>query len=254
MSIVRSAVQLSGARFGALYRFDEDLLHLVAHHDLTPEGLEVLQRAYPMRPTRAQVSGRAILDRAVAEIPDVRQDAEYLHEMAVRADWRSLLGVPMLRPDGVPIGVIVIQRSEPGEFAASHVELLKTFAAQAVIDIQNVRLFTELEVRNSELRVALEQQTATSELLKVIGRSSFDLGPVFETMAENAVRLCEAERAFVYRFDGRLLHVVATHNVPADLKAFVERNPNPPGRHGGSGRAALERRTIHIHDVRLDPD
>jgi GAF domain-containing protein/CheY-like chemotaxis protein/anti-sigma regulatory factor (Ser/Thr protein kinase) len=254
-TIVRSAVQLSSARFGLLYRFDGTLLHLVAHHGLTPEVLESLQRAYPMRPTRAHISGRAVLGRAVAEIPDVREDAEYEPLNIVgRAGWRSLLSVPMLRADGAPIGVIVIQRSEPGRFADNHVELLKTFADQAVIAIQNVRLFTELEARNSELRVALEQQTATSELLKVIGRSTFDLQPVFETLAENAVRLCGAEHAMIFRFDGQLLRVAAGHNYPPERRAFLERNPIAPGRLAAAGRAALERRTIHIHDTQADPE
>jgi GAF domain-containing protein/CheY-like chemotaxis protein len=252
-TIVRNAVQLCGARFGVVHRFDGEQLHVVAH-DVTADVLEVLQRAYPMRPSRSQVSGRAILTRAVAEIPDVREDPEYRHDMAASGGWRSLLAVPMLRGDGSPIGTIVVQRSDPGAFAAGHVEMLKTFADQAVIAIENVRLFKELEARNDELRVALEQQTATSELLKVIGRSTFDLQPVFETLAENAVRLCEAERAFVYRFDGQYLRVVATHNVSPELRAFVEQNPNPPGRQGGSARAALERRTVHIHDAQEDPD
>jgi GAF domain-containing protein/DNA-binding response OmpR family regulator/anti-sigma regulatory factor (Ser/Thr protein kinase) len=253
-TIVRSAVQLSGAGRGALYRFDGELIHLVAHHNQSPDALAALQRAYPMRPSRAQASGRAIVSRSVAEIQDVRKDEEYQQDMAVQADLGSLLAVPMLRADGVPTGVIVIQRSEPGPFVLGHVELLKTFADQAVIAIENVRLFKELESRNGELRVALEQQTATSELLKVIGRSTFDLEPVFETLAENAVRLCEAERAFIFRFDGRVLQAVASNNASPELRAFLEQNPIVPGRYSGAARAALERRTIHIHDAQADPE
>jgi GAF domain-containing protein/CheY-like chemotaxis protein len=253
-TIVRSAVQLSGAGRGALYRFDGELLHLVAHHNQSPEALAALQRAYPMRPSRAQASGRAILARGVTEIPDVPNDPEYQQDMVATVDLGSLLAVPMLRADGAPIGVIVIQRSQRGAFAAGHVELLKTFADQAVIAIQNVRLFTELDARNTELRVALEQQTATSELLKVIGQSTFELQPVFETLAENAVRLCEADRALVFRVDGDRLRIVATYNTPPEFRAFIEQNPITPGRGSGVGRAAAERRTIHIHDVRADPE
>jgi two-component system NtrC family sensor kinase len=252
-TIVRNAVQLCGARFGVLYRFDGEQLHLAAH-DVTPEVLEILRRAYPMRPSRSQVSGRAILSRAVAEIRDVLEDPDYQHDMAAAGKWRSMLAAPMLRADGNPIGTIVVQRSEPGPFAANLIEMIKTFADQAVIAVENVRLFTELQTRNSELRIALEQQTATSELLKVVGRSTFDLQPVFETLAENAVRLCEAEQAFVFRFDGQFLRVVATHNASLELRAFFERNPIAPGRGSVAGRTALEQRTIHIEDIRTDPE
>jgi signal transduction histidine kinase/CheY-like chemotaxis protein len=148
----------------------------------------------------------------------------------------------------------MIRRTEVRPFSAGQVALLTTFADQAVIAIENVRLFTELESRNSELRVALEQQTATSELLKVIGRSTFDLHPVFEALVENAVRLCEAELGSVHRFDGHVLRVVATLNASPELRAFAEQNPIAPDHHSVVGRAALERRSIHVHDVRADPE
>jgi hypothetical protein len=166
--------------------------------------------------------------------------------------FRTILGVPLLR-SGEAIGAITVRRADRRPFADRQVELLETFADQAVIAIENVRLFTELQSRNRELRIALEQQTATSELLKVIGRATFDLQPVFETLAENAVRLCKAEHAFIFRFDGQFLRSVATHNIPPTLRAFVEANPVRPGSESGAGRAAMERRTIHIEAFRSSP-
>src|SRR5262249_47506573 len=149
---------------------------------------------------------------------------------------------PMLR-EGMPIGAIAVTRAQPGAFSAKHIALLKTFADQAVIAIENVRLFTELGARNAELRVALEQQTATSELLKVIGRSTFDLQPVFQTLAENGVRLCAASQALVMRYDGQVLRPVVMYNLTADNREFLEQNPIPLTRNAATGRAALERRT-----------
>jgi signal transduction histidine kinase len=164
-----------------------------------------------------------------------------------------MLVVPLLR-EGEAVGVISLARDGVGPFSAQQIEVLQTFADQAVIAIENVRLFTELQSSNSELRVALEQQTATSELLKVIGRSTFDLQPVFETLAENAVKLCEGHQAGIFRFDGQALRVVAIRNASPALKAFLERNPIVPGRGSVAGHAALERRTVHVHDVRTDPE
>ncbi len=251
-TIVRSAVQLSGARTGALYQFDGDLLHLVAHHNQPPAALAALQQAYPMRPTRAQVSGRAIFSAAVEEIPDLRVDPEYQQDIAAVTGWQSLLGVPMLRGDGAPIGVIVIQRVEPGRFATGHVELLKTFADQAVIAVENVRLFTELGIRNRDLSSALDRQTATAEILRAISQAQADVQPVFEAIAESAMRLFEAWAASVFRFDGEFLRrAVSRGGRPGSPEVVMERDraPRRPVNTDPAGRTALTGAVQHVVDA-----
>ncbi len=252
-TIVRSAVRLCDGLYSFVIRFDGELMHIGANHNYTPEVLQTVQQMYPMRPSRQQVSGRVILTRAVVHIEDVRDDLEYPQHVAQAGGWRAMLGVPMLR-EGTPIGMIGVVRGQPGPFSETQIELLKTFADQAVIAVENVRLFKELEARNRDLTEALEQQTATSEVLKVISRSAFDLQPVFETVVENAVRLCEADRALIFRFDGEFLRLTASYNASPELREFIERNPITPGPQSSSGRAALERRTVHIPDVQTDPE
>ena len=139
-------------------------------------------------------------------------------------------------------------------FTDQQIELVTTFADQAVIAIENVRLFEDLRQRTHELTELLEQQTATSKVLEVISRSAFDLQAVFETVAESSVRLCGADRAFIFRFDGELLRMAVAYNASREFKEFVEQNPIRPDRHSGAGRAVLERRTIHIPDVSADPE
>ena len=147
--------------------------------------------------------------------------------------------------DNEVVGVLGIYRQEVCPFTDKQIELVKSFAAQAVIAIENTRLL-------NELRESLEQQTATANLLEVISRSAFDLRPVFETIAESAVRLCGARLAFIYRFDGKVLRMVADYATPAEFRQWMADHPIRPGRDSATGRAALERRTIHIHDVRAD--
>ncbi len=253
-TIAERAVKLCDAEIGVVSVIKGEYLQLVAMHGLAAERAAATRRAFPMSLDAESTSARAVRSRAVAHFADAIADPHYQYKDTAQAGrWRATLAVPMIRGVQV-IGAIFVARATPGVFRDSQIELLKTFADQAVIAVENVRLFTELEARNSELRVALEQQTATSELLKVIGRSTFDLQPVFTTLAENAVRLCQAERALIFRFDGQVLRAMATHNVSPELKAFIEGNPIPPGRGSTTARAALEQRTNHVHDIQTDPD
>ena len=163
--------------------------------------------------------------------------------------------------EGRLVGTINVHRREVRAFTEKQIALLQTFADQAVIAIENVRLFKELEEKNRALTEAhaqvtetLEQQAATSEVLKVISRSAFDLEPVLETLIENAVRLCGASRGSVYRFDGNILRHATSCNVSQDTADFFDRNPIAPGRYSLAARVALERRTQHIPDILADSD
>jgi GAF domain-containing protein len=163
------------------------------------------------------------------------------------------VAVPLLH-EGDPIGTIAVARAIAGSFPKRQIALLQAFAEQAVIAIRNVRLFDEVQARSRELSESLEQQTATSKVLEVISRSAFDLQAVFETVAESSVRLCGADRAFIFRFDGEFLRAVASYNAGPENREFVNRNPIAPGRQSVSARAALERRTVQVPDVQADPE
>jgi len=251
-AIMASAVRLCDGLFGAVFRYDGDLIHLVAHHNFTPEVLQLVSHVYPMRPSRVQATGRAILTGALIHLHDALADPDYLQDIAIRGGWRSMLAVPMSR-EGAPVGVIWVARAFPGPFPDTQIALLRTFADQAVIAIENVRLFQELRARNRELTEALEQQTATGEILQVISRSAFDLELVLETLIENAGRLCGADCGHIYGLDGDVLRVAVTYGALPERKDYAQLSPIPLGPGSASGQAASERRTIHIHDVLADP-
>jgi two-component system, NtrC family, sensor kinase len=211
----------------------------------------MLSNLSPAPPSRASITGRAILERTVIHVPDVELDAEYGHEVSRAVGFRSALGVPILR-DGIPLGVIGVSRAEPGPFSDNQIALLRTFADQALIAIENVRLFTELEARNAALTQSLEQQTATGEILRVISSSPTELQPVFATILANACRLCSASLAVLWRFDGEFLVGAAHHNAsPRFAEAILQ--PVRPSREGPARLAALERRVVHIADITVEP-
>ena len=234
-TVIANAVKLSGATKGHIRRLENDFLHVVAHCNETPEQIEHL-RANPIPLTRAV----SILENRVVHRDDL-QERNRMLGIDPFLGARTQLGVPLQR-EGIAIGNIMIWRDVVEPFTDRQIDLVKTFADQAVIAIENVRLFNELQQRNRDLTEALEQQTATSEILGVIASSPTDLTPVLETVARNAARLCEAKSAQVYRTDGDLLRLAANYG---ELHAGETR---PIGRGTVSGRAVVERKTIHTDE------
>jgi GAF domain-containing protein len=254
-AIAQSAARLCEAQFCFVYRFDGQVLHFMAHHGVTNEGAEVVRRAFPAPPSRESAAARAVLDRCVTQIPDVRVDSDFaLRPAAMLAGYRSAVAVPMMR-DGLPIGAIAVGRAQTGLCPDRQVDLLQTFAAQAVIAIENVRLFTELQGKNralteahAQVTEALEQQTATSEILRVISGSPTDVRPVFDAVVRNAGRLCEAANASLHLAEGDVMRKVAEFgHVSTRLKIGETR---PITQTTVSGRAMIEGRTIAIADLR----
>ncbi|MGB8636732.1 MAG: GAF domain-containing protein, partial [Pseudolabrys sp.] len=251
--IADSAARLCEAQFCFVYRFDGENLHFVAHRSLTPEVLEINRRAYPAPPNRSSVASRAILERRIVQIPDVSADPEYgLAEMAAIAGYRSAVAVPILRDD-IPVGCIAVTRAQVGLLPDRQVDLLKTFADQAVIAIENTRLFEAEQHRTAELSESLEQQTATSEVLKVISSSPGQLEPVFEAMLENAVRICGASFGVLFRWDNDAWHAAAMYGVPPAFAEFWRRGPQRPGPRTALGRVAVTKQAVHITDVTAEP-
>jgi len=249
-AIARSGARLCDSAFGAVFRFDGSLISIAAHHNWTPEILQAHEQVFPMPPHSQSLVGRAILERNVVHVHDIATGLgpEYPYTAIQRAlGARTNVFVPMLR-DGQPVGVIVIYRQQVQPFSESQIALLQTFADQAVIAIENVRLFKELEARNRDL-------TATSEVLQVISRSPTDVQPVFDTIARNARRLCNADSGGVLRLDGGLLHLQALDNATSEgAEAMRRAYPNPVSSGTGSGRAILTGRAVHIPDVLEDPE
>ena len=252
-TLTESAGRLCEADMAGITRQDASGFRHVTNYGYPPDWVD-FNSTIRMQPGRGSVVGRALLEGKAVQVADVLADPEYTYlEAQKKAGYRTLLGVPLLR-EGKPIGVVTLGRRNVAPFSDKQIDLVSTFADQAVIAIENVRLFEEVQARTAELQQSLEYQTATSDVLSVISRSPSQIQPVLDTIVETAAQLCDAQRAFIYRYDGALLRHQASHNASPELKDFVTRNPISPGRHSGVARAAVERRTIHISDVRSDPE
>jgi GAF domain-containing protein/nitrogen-specific signal transduction histidine kinase len=251
-AIASNATILSGAEAGGVFRFDGSLIHFVAQHGYAADVLEAIQRDFPIPPGRHSTTARAILTREVAHIPDAAADPEYALRAILQTGVHTMLSVPILQ-DGDPVGAITVTRPEVAPFSPAQIDLLKTFADQAVIAIENVRLFNELNARTRELEESLEYQTATSNVLQVISRSTFDLQPVLDTLVETAARLCAAERGYIATRNEEGFRPVATFAQSPETDALLRSLSFKPGRGTVTGEALLERRAVHAADIAADP-
>ena len=254
-AIAQAAMRLCEGDFSSVARYDGELMHLAAHAHVTSEALEAIRRIYPMPPNRATVVGRAVLQRAVVHLPDVQADAEYPQPLAAAFRGRSALAVPMLR-EGHPIGSIGVGRFEARRFTDAQIALLQTFADQAVIAIENARLFKELEVRNRDLTEALEQQTATSEILRVISQSQTDAQAVFDAIARSAVALTSGDVGGVLRTDGQQFYLAALHGSDRATLESIQRlfgSISVVDSESLGGRVILSRTILHVPDMEALP-
>jgi signal transduction histidine kinase len=249
--IAASAARLCDANDAAtIHQVDGGAFRLVAHRGPIPAGTLPL--------VRGMVTGRAVMERRTVHVADLQAETDEFPEGSDRArsiGFRTILAVPLIR-EGEAIGVIAIRRREVRLFSDRQIALLQTFASQAVIAIENARLFEEVQARTHDLQESLEHQTATADVLAVISKFPNQLQPVFEAIAQTSRRLCRADRSAIVRLDGGVFRVVARAGSgnPTSLKAAIDASTIPISRASVMGRAVLECRAIHIEDIRADPE
>ena len=240
--MLANAVQICGAKFGVMSLREGDAFRVIATHGAPPAFVEQRRREPLIRPTPGHNLERMVRTKEVVHVPDILADPKSAPMLAKFGGAKALVNVP-LRKDGDLIGSIVIFRQETGPFGGKQIELVKNFAAQAVIAIENTRLL-------NELRESLERQTATSEVLRVISRSPGEVAPVFQAMLDNATRICEANFGGLYVRDGDEFRLAAIHNMPpalADARRRVRPEMQTP-----MGRAIRNKQVVHVADLAAD--
>jgi len=246
-TVTEHATRLSGATQGILYRRDGDVLRFAAGFGPSQELME-FNRANPIAVgNRGTLSGRVALDKRTIHLADVLEDAEYTYREAQRlGGFRAMLGVPLMIDDDV-LGTLSFWRTEPVPFNDKDIAIVETFARQAAVAIQNVRLLIET-------KEALAQQTATSEVLKTISLSAFDLQPVFDSVVENATKLCRGDWGYLFRRDGDVFRIISSFGRTDELLEYERTHPTPIVRSTLIGRVALDRAVVHLPDLFEDPD
>src|SRR5579872_4748656 len=236
-TLISSACRLCEADIGTLRYQDGSTYRLAADFGCTDEWREHIA-GQSTKPHRGSIFGRTIVDGRTVHIPDVLHDPEFTRLTTQKLmGFRTALGVPLIR-EGRVLGVVSLLRFAPPAFTEKQIELVETFADQAVIAIENVRLFDEVNARTEDLRESLQQQTATADVLKVISRSTFDLQTVLDTLVESSVRLCEADYAFIFRREGDFYHLAASHGFAKDFRDWMTQQSIPVGRQTLVGRTA----------------
>ena len=253
-AIAASANRLIGGFSTAVLRFTGDELHLAAFTPTNPTADAALKASFPgpisrFPPFMLVRDGKTVqfTDTEAEDVPNLNR------ELARLRGYRSMLFTPLMS-NGTPIGMISVTRKEPGKFAEQHIQLVRTFADQALIAIENVRLFDEVQAKTNDLTESLQQQTAVSDVLKTISRSTFDLQPVLDTLVHTAARLCDAEMAFIMRREGAVYRAGAAVGYSSEYIDFLKNHPLTVDRGTLTGRAVLERRTVHILDTATDPE
>jgi signal transduction histidine kinase len=245
-AIAHDALRLCEATTSVIGRYDGEFLHIVAHDQVRDEGVQAMLQLFPMRPSRATAMSRAVLERAVVHLPDVLEDLDYARPVALSIQNRSTLAVPMLR-DGQPIGTISVGRLEPRPFTDKQISLLKTFADQAVIAIENVRLFKELEARTRELTRSVDRLTALGDVGRAVS-SSLDLEQVLTTIVSRAVQISGMDAGAIYEYDepAEVFHLRATEGLPDE---FLESAPVLRKGEGVTGQLAVMLAPVQIPDI-----
>ncbi|HEV2547049.1 MAG TPA: GAF domain-containing protein [Stellaceae bacterium] len=257
-AMLEKATELCEAKFGTLFLYDGNAFTVAAERNLPPAYAEAV-RGKPFSAETNTALRHLLESKAPVHIKEMFGDAAYAGREPLRmaavelGGVRSLVAVPLLKK-GELIGFFSIYREEPGGFAENQIALVTTFADQAVIAIENARLFRELRDRQAELSRSVDELTATGDVLKIISRSSVDLGTVLETLVETVRRLCRADQTYMFRLREEMWHLVASSGLSAEAKEFFHTHPFTPGRGSTPGRAVLERRPVLIPDVLADPE